>query len=138
MNLFADESGVTLIEVLVVVVILAILAALVGPRLFGKVGVARQKAAAAQIELFRTALDALRLDVGRYPTTEEGLEALRTRPSQLDAWAGPYLTKSVPKDPWGNDYAYRSQGEHGDFDIISYGADGAEGGENENRDIVSW
>ena len=138
MHRLADERGFTLIEILVVVVIIAILAALVGPRLFGKVAVAKQKAAAAQIELFRTALDSFRLDVGRYPLTEEGLQALSTQPTGLDAWAGPYLTKAVPKDPWGNPYVYRSPGEHGDFDIISYGADGAPGGEKENKDIVSW
>ncbi len=138
MHPLSNERGVTLIEILVVVIIIAILAALVGPRLFGKVGAAKQKAAAAQIELFRTALDAFRLDIGRYPTTEEGLAALQNQPSGVDSWAGPYLTKSVPKDPWGQPYVYRSPGEHGDFDIISYGADGAAGGEEENKDIVSW
>lgn len=138
MNRLANERGFTLIEILVVVVILAILAALVGPRLFGKVAGAKQKVAAAQIELFRTALDTFRLDAGRYPTTTEGLKALRTQPSGLDTWVGPYLTKAVPKDPWGHPYVYRSPTEQGDFDIISYGADGDPGGEGKNKDIVSW
>jgi general secretion pathway protein G len=138
MHPLANERGVTLIEILVVVVILAILAALVAPRLFGKVAVAKQKAAAAQIELFRTALDSFLLDTGRYPNSDEGLQALMSQPSGLDAWAGPYLTKAVPRDPWGNEYLYRSPGEHGDFDIISYGSDGAPGGDKKNKDIVSW
>jgi general secretion pathway protein G len=138
MNRLANQRGFTLIEILVVVVILAILAALVGPRLFGKVGQAKQKASSAQIELFRTALDTFRLDVGRYPTTSEGLQALRKQPTGLDTWVGPYVTKAIPKDPWGQPYVYRSPAEHGDFDIISYGADGAPGGEGENKDIVSW
>ena len=134
----ANSRGLTLIEILVVVVILAILAALVGPRLFGKVAGAKQKAAAVQIELFRSALDTFRLDVGRYPTTEESLKALTSRPPGLDSWAGPYLTKQVPKDPWGNDYVYRSPGEHGEFDILSYGADGQPGGVKYNADIINW
>lgn len=138
MHLTSDEHGFTLIEILVVVVIIAVLAALVGPRLFGKIGMAKQKATAAQIELFRTALDSFRLDVGRYPTSDEGLQALWTQPSGLDSWAGPYLVKPVPKDPWGTEYVYRSPGEHGEFDIISYGADKVSGGEKEGRDIVSW
>ncbi|MCH7923242.1 MAG: type II secretion system major pseudopilin GspG [Nitrospinae bacterium] len=138
MHRLADQRGFTLIEILVVVVIIAILAALVGPRLFGKVGEAKRKAASAQIELFRQALGTYRLDVGRYPTTAEGLEALMEQPSGLDTWVGPYLVKAVPKDPWGNAYIYRSPGENGDMDIISYGSDGAPGGDGENKDIVSW
>lgn len=138
MRLKTDERGFTLIEVLVVVIIIAVLAALVGPRLFGKVGMAKQKAAAAQIELFRTALDSFRLDTGRYPTTQEGLEALWSQPSGIDIWAGPYLNKPVPKDPWGHEYVYTSPGDHGEFDIISYGADGTAGGDEEDADIVSW
>jgi general secretion pathway protein G len=106
--------------------------------MFGKVGSSRQKAAKAQISLFETALDTYRLDTSQYPTTSQGLEALRTQPSGVERWDGPYLPKDVPKDPWGHPYEYRCPGEHGDFDIISYGADGSPGGEDENMDIVSW
>ncbi len=134
----ARKKGFTLVEILVVIIIIGLLAALVGPRLFGKVGVAKQKAAKAQIELFGTALDAFRLDVGRYPTTEEGLKALREKPSGVEKWDGPYLPKEIPLDPWGRPYVYRSPGEHGDYDLISYGRDGVEGGQGEDEDIVSW
>ena len=132
------EQGFTLIEILVVIIIIGLLAALVGPRLFGKVSTAKQKAAKAQIELFGTALDTFRLDIGRYPTTEEGLKALRETPSGVENWQGPYLSKEIPVDPWNRSYVYKSPGEHGDYDLISYGLDGAEGGEGENQDIVSW
>lgn len=130
--------GFTLIELLIVIIIIGLLAGLVGPRLFGKVSVAKQKAAKAQIELFGTALDALRLDVGRYPTTEEGMKALREKPSGMDSWKGPYLPKEIPLDPWGKAYVYKSPGEQGEYDLISYGLDGVAGGEGENEDIVSW
>jgi general secretion pathway protein G len=132
------EKGFTLIEILVVVIIIGLLAALVGPKLFGKVGIAKQSAAKAQIELFGTALDTFRLDVGRYPTAEEGLKALREKPSGVEGWQGPYLPKEIPVDPWGTPYVYKSPGEHGDYDLISYGLDKVEGGEGENQDIVSW
>ena len=131
-------EGFTLIELLVVMVIIGLLAALVGPRFIRQEEKAKIKAAKAQIELLGTALDTFRLDVGRYPNTEEGLESLRTRPGGLERWDGPYLKKDVPLDPWGKSYAYRSPGEHGAFDITSYGADGAPGGEGDNRDITSW
>lgn len=127
-----------MVEILVVVIIIGLLAALVGPRLFGKVSTARQKAAKAQIELFGTALDTFRLDTGRYPSQEEGLKSLREKPSGLENWQGPYLPKEIPMDPWGRPYVYKSPGEHYDYDLISYGLDGAEGGEGENQDIVSW
>jgi general secretion pathway protein G len=133
-----QERGFTLMEILVVVIIIGLLAALVGPRLFGKVSLAKQKAAKAQIELFGTALDTFRLDIGRYPTTEEGLKALREKPSGVEGWQGPYLPKELPVDPWGRAYVYKSPGQNGDYDLISYGLDGAEGGEGENLDIVSW
>jgi general secretion pathway protein G len=110
---------------------------LVGPRLFGRVGKSRQAAAQAQIELFGVALDNYRLDVGRYPPTEAGLNALQTNPG-LDGWDGPYLKKEVPQDPWGRDYVYRAPGEHGEYDLISLGADGAPGGDGEDADVVSW
>ncbi|MCF8083226.1 MAG: type II secretion system major pseudopilin GspG [Deltaproteobacteria bacterium] len=132
------DRGFTLIELLIVMVILGLLAALVGPRMFGKVGKSRQRAAKAQITLFETALDTYRLDTSQYPTTSQGLEALRSQPSDVERWDGPYLPKDVPLDPWGHAYEYRSPGEHGDYDIISYGADGSQGGEDENMDIVSW
>jgi len=133
-----SERGFTLIEILVVIIIIGLLAALVGPILFGKVGMAKLKAAKAQIELFGTAFDAFRLDTGRYPTTEEGLKSLREKPSGIENWEGPYLPKEIPVDPWGKPYVYKAPGEHGDYDLISYGLDGAEGGEGENQDIVSW
>jgi general secretion pathway protein G len=132
------ECGFTLIEILIVIIIIGLLAALVGPKLFGKVSAAKLKAAKAQIELFGTALDAFRLDVGRYPTTEEGLKALRERPSGVTGWQGPYLPKEIPADPWSRTYVYKSPGDHGDYDLISYGLDGVEGGEAENQDVVSW
>jgi len=132
------EKGFTLIELLIVMVILGLLAALVGPGMFGKVGKSRQKAAKAQITLLETALDTYKLDTSKYPTSSQGLEALRTQPSGVERWDGPYLPKDVPKDPWGHAYEYRCPGEHGDYDIISYGADGSPGGEGEDMDIVSW
>jgi general secretion pathway protein G len=132
------SRGFTLIELMIVVVILGLLAAFVAPKFFGKMSTAKLKAAKVQIEMFGTALDAFRLDVGRYPTTEEGLKALREKPSGVDKWEGPYLPKEIPTDPWGNAYVYRSPSEHGDYDIMSYGLDKVEGGEGENQDVVSW
>jgi general secretion pathway protein G len=133
-----NSDGFTLIELLVVMVIIGLLAALVGPRFIRQEEKAKIKAAKAQIELLSTALDTFRLDVGRYPGTEEGLEALRTKPGGLERWDGPYLKKDVPLDPWGKAYAYKSPGEHGPFDIVSYGADGVSGGEGDNHDITNW
>lgn len=138
MRLSRDEKGLTLIELMVVIVILGLLAALVAPKMFGRIGESKQKAAKAQIELFGTALDSFRLDVGKYPATSEGLQALRVKPSGLENWNGPYLPKEIPLDPWGNAYNYRSPGEHGDYDLYSFSADKASGGEGENQDIVSW
>lgn len=134
-----DQRGLTMIEIMVVMIIIGLLAALVAPRMFGKLEKARTNAAYAQIELFGTALDSLRLDVGRYPTTSEGLEGLLSTISGSDEWNGPYLRKNeIPPDPWGNPYVYASPGNHGDYDLFSLGADNAEGGEGENIDIVSW
>ncbi|OQX25220.1 MAG: type II secretion system protein GspG [Desulfobacteraceae bacterium IS3] len=119
-------------------IILGLLAALVGPRMFGKVGSSKQKSAKAQISLFETAIDTYRLEVGKFPTTEQGLQALRVKPDGVTKWDGPYLPKDIPLDPWGNPYTYKYPGEHGDYEIVSYGADGRAGGEKEDADIVSW
>lgn len=134
-----NQAGFTLIELLVVIIIIGLLAALVGPKLFGRVGKGKQAAAQAQVELFGAALDNFRLDVGRYPTSGEGLKSLLVNPGGIENWDGPYLKKQeVPVDPWNHAYIYKSPGEHGDYDIISYGADGVTGGDGENQDIVSW
>ncbi|MFP3867520.1 MAG: type II secretion system major pseudopilin GspG [Desulfobacteraceae bacterium] len=132
------QSGFTLIELMIVLFILGLLAALVAPRLMGRVGKAKVKAASTQMQLLATALDLFYLDIGRYPTEEEGLQALYQRPANLSQWSGPYLNKAVPKDPWGNDYIYKSPGEHGPYDLISLGADGSPGGEGDNQDITNW
>lgn len=132
------NKGFTLIELLIVMVILGLLAALVGPRMFGKVGKSKQKAAKAQISLFETTLDTYRLDVGKYPNAEQGLEALRVKPDGEEKWDGPYLSKDVPLDPWGNPYVYESPSDHGDYEIMSLGADGSPGGDGEDADIFSW
>jgi len=133
-----NGSGFTLIELMIVMVIIGLLAALVAPRMLNKVGKSKIKAAKAQIEMFSTALDSFKLDTGRYPTTEEGLKALVENPG-INGWDGPYLKKKViPKDPWGHDYIYKSPGDHDVYDIISYGADGQPGGTGENADIGSW
>jgi general secretion pathway protein G len=131
-------TGFTLIELLMVMVIIGMLAAIVAPRFMGKVGKAKLQATQVQIELFGAALDSYRLDVGRYPTTEQGLVALRIQPDDASNWDGPYLKKRIPSDPWKNKFVYKSPGDYGEYDIISYGADGKDGGEDEDRDIVSW
>jgi general secretion pathway protein G len=132
------QQGFTLIELLVVLAILAMLAALVVPRVFRNLDKAKVDTAKAQITALESALGAYRLDVGSYPTTDQGLQALRTRPSGVENWDGPYLPKEVPLDPWKHPYAYRCPSQHGDYEIISYGADGREGGEGLDRDIESW
>lgn len=130
------EMGFSLIELLIVMVIMGLLAALVGPRMFGKVGKSKQNAARSQMALFETALDTYRLDVGKYPSTEQGLKALRTKPSDEEKWDGPYLPKSAPKDPWGHPYIYRRM-DNSEVEMISLGANGTEGGEGEDKDISS-
>src|SRR5712692_5619435 len=132
------ESGITLIELLVVMVIIAMFATIVGQRLFRNVERARQTTAKAQISEFESVLDAYRLDVGRYPTSDEGLQALRVRPGSIERWDGPYLRKDVPADPWQRQYVYHSPGQHGDYDLYSLGADGQEGGDGENADVTNW
>ena len=139
----ARPSGFTLIEMLVVIVVLAVLATLVAPNVFRHVGSARDATARSQIEMFGAALDAYRLDNGRYPTTEQGLAALWLEPTTEPRprnWRGPYLRKDVPLDPWGFAYAYRAPGDVNptSYDLLSYGADGREGGEGEDADLTSW
>ena len=132
------QAGLTLIELLVVMVIIALFATIVGTRVGRNVDKARQVTAKSQISEYETALEQFKLEVGRYPTNEEGLQALRTRPANAANWDGPYLKKDVPSDPWGRSYVYRFPGTHGDFDLVSLGADGQEGGEGDNTDIVNW
>ena len=133
------RAGVTLIEMLVVVTIIALFAALVAPRMLRKSDTARVTLAHAQINSFMTALGSYKLDTGLFPSTEEGLQALRAQPANLSQWQGPYLPQEIPVDPWGRPYVYKFPGEHGDEpDIISYGADGQPGGDGINADIVSW
>jgi general secretion pathway protein G len=129
------QSGFTLLELLVVIVIIGLLASYVGPRYFGHLGKSEMTTAKAQIHAFSRALDQYRLDVGRYPTTEQGLNALVVRPGSEPKWNGPYLQNAVPLDPWGKAYVYRAPGEKHDFDIVSYGRDGAPGGTGENADV---
>lgn len=131
-------AGFTLIELLVVVVIIGLLAGLVAPRYFSQVGKSNVNIARAQIDSLGKALDTYRLDVGSYPTTDQGLQALVTKPDGVDRWQGPYLQKQVPPDPWGRPYHYKAPGDHADYDLYSYGADGQPGGTGENVDITSW
>jgi len=137
-KILKSQKGFTLIELIVVAAIIALLAGLVVPQFIKQEEKATAKATKAQIELFGTALDTFRLDVGRYPTSQEGLQALTQKPGGVDRWDGPYLKKEVPPDPWNKPYIYKSPGEHGPYDIISYGADGVPGGDGTGRDITSW
>lgn len=137
-RLRCGSDGFTLMELLIVLVIIGLLSALVGPMLYHRIAPAKASAARAQIENFATALDGFVIDVGRYPTTQEGLKALRTKPEGIERWNGPYLKKDVPADPWGQAYAYRAPGRNGGYEIVSFGADGREGGDGENADINSW
>mgnify|MGYP001558454430 FL=1 len=132
------QDGVTLLELLVVMVIIGLLAGYVGPKYFSQIGKSEIKATRAQIDGLGKAIDQYRLDVGHFPSTEEGLNALVTRPTNLPKWDGPYLSKSVPLDPWGNPYLYKYPGEHGDYDLVSLGKDGQQGGEGEAADIPNW
>src|SRR5947208_11438307 len=134
----AAHAGFTLMELLLVLVIIGLLAALVGPTLYQRIKPAKEAAARAQIENFATALDGYYIDTGRYPSTQDGLKALRSKPEGVEKWNGPYLKKELPSDPWGNAYVYRAPGRNGGYEIVSFGADGREGGEGENADINSW
>jgi general secretion pathway protein G len=132
------SAGFTLLELLVVIVIIGLLAAYVGPKYFSQLGKSEVTAAKAQIDAFDKTLDTYRLDVGRYPTTEEGLAALMTAPPSAGIkWNGPYLKKAVPPDPWGNLYQYRAPGAKAEYEILSLGKDGQPGGAGENADITS-
>jgi general secretion pathway protein G len=133
------QAGVTLIEMLVVVTIIGLFVALVAPAMFKKADSARITAARSQMENFMTALGSYKLDTGAFPTTDQGLQALRVKPQDVNQWAGPYMPKDIPNDPWGHAYVYKYPGEHGDEpDILCLGADGQPGGEGMNADIVSW
>lgn len=134
----ARTSGFTLLELLVVIAIIGLLASLVAPRYFDQVSKSNTKVARAQIDSLEKALDQYRLDVGSYPSTELGLAALNTRPQNLEKWAGPYLKKAVPPDPWGARYLYKSPGDHSDYDLFSLGSDGQVGGAGEAVDVNSW
>jgi general secretion pathway protein G len=134
----SSQAGFTLLELLVVMVIIGLLAGYVGPKYFSQIGKSEIKATRAQIDALGKAIDQYRLDVGHYPSTEEGLAALITRPANQAKWDGPYLSKKVPMDPWGNPYIYKFPGEHGDYDLISLGKDGQPGGEGEAADIPNW
>ena len=128
-------AGFTLLELLVVIVIIGLLTAIVGPRYFAQLGKSEQATAKAQIDALSKALDAYRLDTGRYPTNEQGLQALVVKPGDEPKWNGPYLQKKLPADPWGKPYVYRTPGQGGDFDLLSLGKDGQPGGEQENADV---
>ena len=133
------QLAFTLIELLVVLVILGLLAGLVGPRVLKYLGGAKSDTAQLQIEELGAGLDLFHLEVGRYPTTDEGLQALAEPPAGVAGWNGPYLKKrDIPRDPWGNPYNYKYPGDNGDYDLYSLGRDNVDGGEGEDADIVSW
>lgn len=134
-----QQSGFTLIELLVVLAIIGMLAGLVGPQVMKHLAKAKTQTATTQIADLAGTLDMYRMDVGRYPSTSEGLQALIEKPSSARSWNGPYLSKNkIPLDPWSYDYHYTSPGEHGRFDLSSYGGDNALGGEGEDQDVNSW
>ncbi|MDO9219900.1 MAG: type II secretion system major pseudopilin GspG [Thiobacillus sp.] len=132
------NAGFTLLELLVVLVILGLLAGYVAPKYFAQVGKSEVKTAKAQIDALEKALDQYRIDTSRYPSTEQGLAALNTKPADEPRWDGPYLKKAVPNDPWGKPYQYRAPGEHGEIDLFSLGRDGAPGGTGNDADLNNW
>ncbi len=144
MSIFTNKSekrfqlGFTLLELLVVMVIIGLLAGYVGPKYFAQIGKSEVKTAKAQLDGLGKALDQYRLDTGHYPSTEQGLAALNAAPPGENNWGGPYMQKAVPADPWGKPYQYKMPGEHGDYDLWSFGKDGQLGGTGENADIVNW
>lgn len=131
------QAGFTLMELLVVLVIVGLLAAFVGPLLYQRISPAKQTVARTQIESFMTALDTYLIDVGRFPSTEQGLQVLRENSGE-GTWNGPYLRKEIPLDPWGAEYVYRAPGRSGGYEIVSYGSDGLEGGTGDAQDMESW
>lgn len=133
-----QQAGFTLLELLVVMVIIGLLAGYVGPKYFAQIGKSETKTAKAQIEALSRALDTYRLDVGHYPSSEQGLAALNRQPDGEPKWHGPYLAKNVPVDPWGRAYLYRYPGEHGDYDVWTLGSDGAAGGQDADSDVGNW
>lgn len=132
------KQGFTLLELLVVIVIIGLLASIAAPKLFSQIGKSETKTASAQIESLGLGLDQYRIDVGQYPSTEQGLAALNKNPGNVAKWGGPYLKKNVPNDPWGKPYLYQSPGEHGDYDLYTLGKDGQVGGTQEAEDVVNW
>lgn len=138
LSLNSRNAGFTLLELLVVMVIIGLLAGYVGPKYFSQVGKSEVKTAKAQIDALEKALDQYRLDNGRYPTTEQGLAALMSKPANEARWDGPYLKKAVPLDPWGNPYVYKQPGTRGEFDLMSYGKDGQPGGTDQAADLTNW
>lgn len=132
------QAGFTLLELLVVMVILGLLAGYVAPKYFAQVGKSETKVAQTQISSLEKSFDIYRLDTGHFPSTEQGLDALVTPPQNEPKWSGPYLKKAVPLDPWGRRYLYKYPGEHGDYDIYTYGKDGQPGGQGDNADISNW
>ncbi|MEZ5555155.1 type II secretion system major pseudopilin GspG [Haliea sp.] len=132
------SAGFTLMELLVVLAILGLLMSLVGPRVLNQLGGAKTKTAAIQIKDLEQSLEMYKLDVGRFPSTSEGLEALVSKPASATGWNGPYLKSAVPLDPWNREYQYKSPGEHGEIDIFSYGQNGTPGGEGEDQDVGNW
>jgi general secretion pathway protein G len=134
----SGSRGFTLLELLVVMVIIGLLAGFVGPKYFAQIGKSEVKVARAQLDALGKALDQYRLDVGHYPTTEQGLASLAAPPPNEARWDGPSLQKAVPDDPWGNPYVFVMPGEHGEYDLLSYGRDGMPGGEGQAGDITSW
>ncbi len=131
-------QGFTLLELLVVIVIIGLLASIAAPKLFKQIGKSETKTASAQIESLGLALDQYRIDVGQYPSTEQGLIAINKNPGNVPKWAGAYLKKNIPNDPWGKPYVYKSPGEHGDYDLYTLGKDSQLGGTEEAEDVVNW